>query len=245
MKLTIPVIALSLICGSSGLHAATSLLPISLPSFTDNILTYNDGAAYAPLYPASNQTLGGVPFKFESDASGNNIFLGGTLSAPVTASLNIPINLPSITSAYALINTIGGSPGIDSGSIKFEGTNGAIHEVDLIVGTHVRDHFFGAFGNTTTSPDTTESVFGTNAFGSAHYDMLKFDLPASFQGETLNNIVFTSDGPGLGGKAFLAALTVAQTTSSGVPEPTFGISLLGLGAALALSRRRRDRLQQD
>jgi hypothetical protein len=223
------------------LPARAALTPLTLPALTEDIRTWTDGAAYNSLFPSSSQVLAGVPFNFQSDPNGNTVFYGGTLGAPVAASLAIPVNIFDATKVYMLINTAFGSPGSLVGSVTFNGSGGSSYTVSLVEGANVRDHYFGGFVNTTTDPSTTEAVFGDSSPGHAHFDMQTFTLPSSFASETLASIEFTSTGDGNpDGKAFLAGATVLS--GGVVPEPTTllagALLLLPLGASAIRSIRK-------
>ncbi|HAB17134.1 MAG TPA: hypothetical protein PLX89_25935 [Verrucomicrobiota bacterium] len=222
------------VCGRLG---AEQFTPLVLPTLTENILNWTDGAAYAPLYPSSAPTLGGIPFSFQTDGRGNNIFYGGSLGAPVSADLHIPVGIYGATAVYTLINTAYGTSGSVVGSVTFNGTGGLTYQLDLVEGFNVRDHYWGGFENGTSDPSTTQAVYGINAPGNAHYDMQKFTLPAGFSSETLTEIIFSSTGVGFpNGKPFLAAATVASTS---VPDTggTLGLLSLSLVGMAWLTRR--------
>jgi hypothetical protein len=236
MKTTILFSSALIACATAGAGQFTEL---TLPTLTENIRTWTDGGAYAPLYPSSSQTLAGIPFEFQEDASGNTIFYGGTLGQPADGTLDIPVNIYGATAAYTLINTAYGMAGSSAGSLTFKGSGGLSYTVALIEGVNVRDHYWGGYCNTVTDPSTTEGVYGVNAPGNAHYDMQTFILPAAFQTATLEDILFTSQSVGAAnpyGKAFLAGATVASP--AGVPEGGFTVTLLGLGLGLLGAARR-------
>ena len=164
--------------------SAADYTPIALPTLNTDIRTWTDGSAYDALFPTSSQTLGGVPFNFQADASGNTAFEGG--------SLTIPVGVSGVTSVYTLINTAYGAYGANVGSVTFNGSAGDTYTVQLIEGSNVRDHYYNPspFVNTTSDPMTTEAVWGFNTYGYAHLDMQDFTLPSAFADETLDSIVF-------------------------------------------------------
>jgi hypothetical protein len=228
------VLALVVACRYARSAPTTYFMPLTLPTVTQDIRNCSDGSAYAPLYPSSDPTLGGVPFQLRSDAKGNNIFYIDTTNQ-VDSVLHIPVHAYGVTTVYTLINTIGGVGGADVGSVTFKGDSGSSYSVALIEGSNVRDHFFGVFDNATTDPMTTQAVFGVNAPWHAHYDLQAFKLPAYFATNTLDEIIFRAHGDS-GGRAFLAGVTVA----SPVPLPEPGTSLILLvGASGMVSRKRR------
>jgi hypothetical protein len=227
MKLALPTLML---CGTA---TAGVFTPLPLPTLTDDIRTWTDGSAYAPLYPSSSMTLAGVPFAFQEDAQHNTIFYGGNLASPSDATLTIPVNVFGVTAAYTLINSAYGAQNSLVGRVTFEGSGGLSYSVDLIEGVNVRDHYYGGYVNTTTDPSVTQAVFGNPAPGNAHYDMQTFLLPSAFQTATLQDILFTSlsvGTPNPNGKALIAGATVAS--AGGVPDGGSTIALLSFGFGL-------------
>jgi len=213
--------ALMLASAAASLTApAETFTSISLPSLDTDIRSFNDGAAYSPLFPATSQTLGGVPFNFQADVIGNTAFIGGVGANSVT----IPVNVFGVSSVYTLINTAFGSLGADVGSVTFHGSLGDTFTIQLIEGQNVRDHYFGSFVNTTSDPSTQQAVFGINSAGHSHLDMQTFTLPIGFANETLVNMVFTDNLLGSDGLPFIAGATVLS--SSSVPENSSSALLL-------------------
>ena len=211
--------------------------PVDLPlnEMGANIRNWSGGSVYNALYPNSSQTLAGVPFQFASNANGNNVISSGTHI--------IPVGIDDVRTVYTLINTAWGSPGALVGSLTFISTDGDSFTANLIEGYNVRDHYYGGYVNTTSSPDTIDAVWGINAPGYAHLDLQIFSLPESFWEETLDRIVFVSSG-GYSGAPFLAALTVGTVpVVDSVPEPGTWSLLLGSLALMGGLARRRQSLQ--
>lgn len=223
------IAALVLATAAAG-PAAAAISPytaLALPTLTSNITTWSDGGAYAPLFPSSEQTFDGVPFKFASDAAGNNVFINGTLT--------IDVGQYGVTRAYAIVDSAFGSQGATIGSLTFHAAGGDRYTVDLVEGLNIRDHYYGSFVNTTSDPHLTQAVWGVNAPGHAHLDMLEIVLPSSFARDTLTSMTFESPGVA-GGSPFLAAATV---TTAPVPLPA-AVWLLGsaLGSLGCAAKRR-------
>ena len=211
-------------------QASATFVSVALPTVNNDIRTYTDGSAYEPLYPTSSQTLGGIPFQFQTVGNGNDVFIGGTLT--------MPVSIGNAGTVYTLINTAFGSYGQNVGSITFNASGGLTYTVQLVEGVNVRDHYYDGFVNTTTDPNTTENVWGSGDPGNAHLDMQTFVLPVAFDSATLTSIVFDSTGDNTTGEPFLAGVTV----DTAVPEPstlvTGAFMLLPFGAG-ALRRLRR------
>ena len=188
---------------------------------------WSDGATYASLFPG-NHVWNNVPFALES-RDGNNVFWGGQT--------DIAVNTFGVTSVYTLISSAWGVAGANVGSVQFFGSNGSYFSQDLIQGVNVRDHYRGGFNNSIDGVSAVAAV--DNGPGRAGLDMQIFNLPGSFQYETLQTIRFTSAGGNPEGAPFLAAATV-----NAVPEPeTWGMMLAGLGALALLQRKRRAALK--
>jgi hypothetical protein len=233
---------MSLLVAAGFATNAALFTPLPLPELTENLLNWSDGGAYAPLFPDSAQTLGGVPFQFQTEADGDNVFYGGTLGAPLDAELHIPVNLLGVTTVYTLINTAFGTAGSVVGSVTFLGSAGDTHSVDLVVGGNVRDHYFGAYENGLSDPGATAAVFGDPAPGNAHLDMQSFSLPAAFASQVLEEIVFASTAvtgpPNPNGKPFLAAATVLRPDTGRLSDGGVSLALLGLAVGLIAAARR-------
>jgi hypothetical protein len=207
--------------------------PIALPSASVNLkLTDGIGKAfYQPLFAAGEgETAGGVPFVFTTLPNGAN-----AISDPTAAV--IPVGLSGLNAVYTLINASWGSPRANIGSLTFIWDNGRQETVQLVVGNNVRDHYFGTYANTLSSPDVTLAAFGRNTRGEAHLDMQTFVLPEDTRSLTLTSVTFASTHMGVYGMPFLAGLTVGAPTP--VPEPeALALLLAGMLVAGRWSRRR-------
>ena len=215
--------------------------PVPLPRLTADITTWGDGSRYLPLFPGS-QSFAGVPFELQRDAFGNNVFYGGTLSAPVNDVLEIPVSEYGAYQVYSLVSIAYGQAGETVGSLVFEGSGGLTHTVPLVVGVNVRDHYFNVgnpFANSTSDPSVTENVFGSHTPGTAHLDLLTTTLPAAFRGATLQKVTFSSTPPGgdyFLGKPFLAGLTLGVNAPPvvAITAPESGL-VAGTGEAIPFS----------
>ena len=218
--------------------APTSLsyFPVPVSPLNEDITTWNDGSLYAGKFNGT-QTLGGVPFELQTDADGDNVFWGtdlnlSTFSGSSSLTLTLATNLYGATTVYTLINSAWGTAGSNVGSITFNASNGDTYTVQLVEGVNVRDHFYGGYVNTVSSSTVTTSVIGSDTPGTAHLDMQAFALPASFAGETLTSIVFTSTGGSATGLPFLAGATVrAASLGGGAATIPSSFNCVEVGAA--------------
>ncbi|MGZ3183577.1 MAG: PEP-CTERM sorting domain-containing protein [Telluria sp.] len=201
--------------------------PVTTIPLPDNIsmLGWTDGSAYAPLFDGGVHTLGGVPFQV-----GN-----ADLNAVYLTTVTVNTSVAGARTAYSLVNSAVGTLGYTVGWLTFHGSAGASYTYNYVEGLNVRDHFYGGFVNTTTSPDVTQAVYGSPNPGSAHLDMQTIALPAAFATQTLTSVDIAMVDQG-GGRGVIAGLSIAA-----VPEPsTAGMLLLGLGV-FAAGRRLRAR----
>jgi hypothetical protein len=231
--------ACALACALAGtpvVALAEDYTPIALPQASVNLkLTGGTGNAfYQPLFAAGDgDTSDGVPFVFTTLPSGANV-----ISDPTAAV--IPVGLSGLNAVYTLINTRWGSPRANVGAISFNWSNGRQDTVQLVVGQNVRDHFYGSYDNTLTSPDVTLAAFGRNVSGESHLDMQTFLLPDDTRELTLTSVTFSSTHMGVFGSPFLAGLTVGTPTPTPVPEPeSLALLLAGVLVAGSWARHRR------
>jgi len=203
---------LMVVGGVAGLCATANadFTMAALPDLNTDIRTYTDGSTYNPLFPGVH-TWNGVPFTRAVDGQGHTAWTkaGGTTAQ----SLDIPVNVFGVATAYTIINTAYGSLGTTDGSVEFLGSGGSTYSVPLIQGTNIRDHFDGSYVN------TIDGVTAVPAFnvgpGHARLDMQIYTLPGSFLDESLTTIRFTSGAPSASGIPFIVAATVA---TSGTPN---------------------------
>jgi hypothetical protein len=188
---------------------AESYTTIDLPVLNTNLITpWTDGIAYSGLFTGT-QILGGIPFALSTDKNGNNAFFpaGNPFNKSGNIALTIQTNIVNPTTVYTLINTAYGNYGSNVGSISFYGSNNLNYTLQLVEGLNVRDHYYGGFVNSTSSP-FTQNVYNVNSLGNAHLDMQTIQLPSFFQQETLTSIVFQSNELRSNGEPFLAGVTV-------------------------------------
>lgn len=206
-------------CATTSPPPALGYFPVPVSPLNEDITTWSNGSVYAGKFNGT-QTLGDVPFDLQTDADGDNVFWGTDLnisnfSGSSSLTLTLATNLYGATTVYTLINSAWGHNGSNVGSITFNAGNGATYTVQLVEGVNVRDHYTGGFVNTLSSSAVTLNVIGSNTPNSAHLDMQAFALPASFAGETLTSIVFTSTGSSSTGLPFLAGVTVQAASLGG------------------------------
>ncbi len=205
---------------AAGAWASVAYTTLTLPALNVDISTWTDGGVYDSVFPGDH-TWNGVPFSLAVDASDNNAFMG---------TLEIPVDVYGVATAYTLINTAFGSYGSVVGTVEFFGSDGAYYSVDLTEGINVRDHYYGSFNNVIDGVNAL-LAYGASSSG-AHLDMQVYNLPSDFADETLVKIVFTGYSSG-GGNPFIAGATVAA-----VPIPG-AAWLLGSGLVSLIGSKRK------
>lgn len=176
-------------------------------------LTYDHGFFFPTPLPGSH-VFSDVPFDLQEDADGFDVFGGNIPGVLSDGTLEIPVSTCGVSEVYTLINTGWGHPGETVGYLRFEGSGGLVHEVDLVVGENVRDwnlNLYEPHANFTTALSTTNYAFGSRIPYTGHLDMQTFTLPAAFHTATLQKITFVTFAPGgdyLFGRAWLAGLTL-------------------------------------
>jgi hypothetical protein len=189
-------------------------------------------------YPTGSPlvTLDGVDYRLP--ATGNcmwhsaNQFVG-SIANP--RSVTIPVNLFGIDAVYTLMGTWWGEKAAGSlANIRFNGSGGLVHALDLDGGVHIRDYNYNPTYTTSLDPAITLQVWSNGAgAGSQHVDRQRFDLPAAFDMATLESIVLTDYGSDGVQRTFIAAVTLQP-----VPVPA-AIWCLGAGVCSLLGFRRR------
>jgi hypothetical protein len=215
-----PTRTVALLPGSPALGAGTSRVTVSisgqanthLQDFPEPIRNSFTGGIDLPDADTGNLVLGGVPFLIPTD--GLNGWNSYNAAGPNPRSIDIPVNIFDATTVYTLINTYWGEPGPGSyAKIEFFGSGGAYEEKDLIGGVDIRNYNAEspttAAWTQTINGATTTQVLSYDSFGlGQRIDMQGFVLPASFQGQTLEDIRLTDTG----GATFFQRLILSGVT---------------------------------
>jgi hypothetical protein len=182
---------------------------------------------------------------------GNNAY-NTAVGAPVTGNVtspNINIGVGGVTTVFALVNSVWGSPG-STATFTFTGSGGTTQTFTLTAGTDFRDFNNDGFSNTTNNLGgangmVTKQFYGTSAGGAANgqalhrLDLIQFTLNPAFLGQTLTKLVIVDMGAGSidpntgvktgqGSRVFLAGMVVQTSV---IPEP--GPIALAADAGLA------------
>lgn len=214
---------------STGVSAASGAfvtVDLSMQVNAD-IRTYTAGDNYP--VGGSIADFGGVPFQTTLQDANDSSF--GVIQLPVTeqpSSFSLAVEIGGAATLFTLANSAFGQFGALNGTLEVFGTNGAYASFDLIQGDNLRDHFNGVYNNTASNPTNFATDFG----GGARLDRQRFDLPAVFAGETVNELRFSGTGSSATGAAFLAGATFEL-----IPSP--GAASVAMLAGMAGLRRRR------
>lgn len=184
--------------------------------------------------PTGMQTYNGQTFDISNGPNGNAWFSSvAANNTSGTVSLTINLNVMNATSVNTLMNTFWGQTGASYDTITLTGSKGT-ETIALTGNNTLRDYNNWVWTNSITQPTTVAWTDTTQRL-----DEQTFSL-GQYAGEDLTQIVITDTGNQDFSRAFLAALTVNDSDSSVVPEPSYlafvGATLLGAGL---LFRRKR------
>jgi uncharacterized protein (DUF2141 family) len=162
-----------------------SYTPIDLAPYANDRMQ-NDGYSTAQ-YPSGAVTLAGVPFQIA--ATGNNCWRAGKVKGANPHTLTVTVGQAGVTGVRTLINTDWGTAKPGRSHIEFVGSAGADYVVQLVGGTDMRDFNRNVFTNRINGT-TTVNAFTTKN-GQNRLDMQIITLPAAFQSQKLDKIIFS------------------------------------------------------
>ncbi len=180
-------------------------------------------------YPEGSVTLGGVPFEIPVGVNnewGSGDGIGGGGGNDGQWILELDVSVVNAETVYMLINTIWGTTQNGRMLVDFSGSDGAHAQWDLIGNDDIRD-WSGNFTNTINGT-TTVNVF-TDPDGQAgnpdYLDMVRFDLPDDFQGQTLQTIRVTDNRQTFVHSGIVSGITVDNNEPCSPADiaPPFGV----------------------
>jgi hypothetical protein len=191
-------------------------IPIDISSLANKPWTFSGAPGGAYIYngntfPIGAQNFGGVPFAIPT---GPNNYWNAAAAANFgsgVVSLNIPVGVYGVTSAFTLLNTFWGWAGPTAYLyVTFTGSDGATETVPLVGDVNVRD--YNNDGNTNTINNTSTIQVWQNGLGQ-RLDRQEYVLPAAFRTQTLTSVTITdtgNQGNGTNGsRAVFSSLTVS------------------------------------
>ena len=225
------LVSFALVLGSMPARAA--FIPLDLSSIVNSDLTtYTLGSSYPGPGPIQ---IGGVDFVL-TDGGNRNTFVAGGLgnnAQPQNYAIG-GLDIANVKAMYVIVNSAFGTCGADVGSTGAQ-TGGGSVSFTLTEGTNVRDHFVGGFCN-----DVPTDLFASASFANNRIflDVYRFDLSALTAAGTdpITGYSFVTDGAGLDGEPFLAAVTF-ETPAPGV----LVLLIIGLAGMVGLPRAQRRR----
>jgi hypothetical protein len=166
-------------------------------------------------FPSGKQKYNGITFDIPTPNNGWFAYTaagGGGGEVSVT----IPVKVKHVQTVYTLMNSIWGSADAGLLSITFTGSNGVTWTYDPVEGSDLRDFNNGSYINTIDCliAGGLSQVGTVTAFSNGEgqrLDMQIYELPASFQGQTLESITITDNGNTSVQRSFIAAVTVSTS----------------------------------
>ena len=188
------------------------------------------------MLPTGNLTVNGENFTIANGSNGNAWFSSvAANNGAGTVTLNLQnLNVSGATAIHTLINTFWGQSSASYDSVTVTGSLGTFTTA-LTGNNQLRDYNNYIWTNTILSP-STQAV--SSDWGAQRLDEQTILLPTQYVGETITGISLTDSGNELSSRAFLAALTIDDSSSlvtaaAAVPEPSYaavvGLALLGAG----------------
>ena len=240
--------AMALVAGAAFMALPANAASVDLSNLVNSDLNLYSGGSNYPY--GGSLTVGGVPFQLTTCGSGctksqasstdTGVILADFFANP--PEITIPVNLPNVTTVYTLINTRFGllvdhpGYGYNRGNLVFVGAGGETFTYALDEGGNIRDHYNGGSADTLSDGTVKSAYFGSD--NQDRLDMQTIVLPAIFASDTLTEIDFYTNGFGVEGQPFIAAIDVSQTPlPAALPLFATGLGALGL---LGWRRKRRN-----
>lgn len=166
-------------------------------------------------FPSGSQTYNDLPFDIPNS---NNAWFAYEAAGggSGTVSVTIPVNVKDVKTVYTLMNTIWGSKTKGLLTFEFTGTGGATWTFSPVEGTDTRDYNNGNYVNSIdcnlpSGAGKATAIGAWHNTGGQRLDMQIFELPSSFDGQTLTSVKITDSGDTNVQRAFIAAMTVSTS----------------------------------
>jgi len=233
----------SVCLAGAGAPARAEFTTVDISGYLNGNLSINDQDD--PIGLTTGTTGTGIPFEtyaYGPDGYMGSAFLAGNASPGDSSTLTIDLSGLDITgqaSFYALLNNYFGTPGVDEYDVTLNFSNGDSETYQSIGGVDTRDYNQNSVN--TIADTTTEWWTNDSDGGNQRLDVREFSIAPQYQDDTLESFEITQlqyNDP-----AFLSGLTFSEETAETlVPEPA-SMAMLATGVtALALRRRRRNRV---
>ncbi len=214
----------------TGIANASTFIPINISSFVNTSYT---SMANGLTFPAGYQVFDEKPFLISRkdnfySSIGDNIWSSHTAASygDSTVAVHIPVHVFGVKSVYTLMSSWWGEKSEATyASIEFFGSEDAYLQVQLDGNKHIRDYNNNPLYTNQLDPNFAKEVW-TNNLGQ-RIDMQSFDLPDSFNDETLISILLIDRGNVGFQRTFIGGITVATVPLPGAIWLLFS-GLIGL-----------------